>query len=135
MAPSVTRAELAKAAQEDSPEIDAFLRIAESEGLLQRTVRARPGGELAWRLADPIRDALGPVLPYYTRPLAESVRLVEALARTQGSVRNQDVQDLLGLTGVRSSQVLKEAEQQGRIKLGPDSAARGRSVWYVLAET
>ena len=133
-APSATRIELAKAAQEDSPEIDAFLHLAESEGLLQRTARPRRGGEPAWRLADQIRDALGPVLPYYTRPLGESVRLVEALAQTQGSVRNQDVQDLLGLSSVRSSQVLKEAEQQGRIKLGPGSAARGRGVWYVPTE-
>ena len=133
-APSVTRRDLAGAAQEDSPEIDAFLRLAESEGLVQRTARARPGGEPAWRLSDQIRDALGPVLPYYARSLEESVRLVEELARAQGSVRNQDVQDLLGLASARSSNVLKEAERQGRIKLGPGSAARGRSVWYVPAE-
>ena len=74
------------------------------------------------------------MLPYYARSLEESFRLVEELARAQGSVRNQDVQDLLGLASARSSNVLKEAERQGRIKLGPGSAARGRSVWYVPAE-
>jgi ATP-dependent DNA helicase RecG len=130
-APSATRAELAKAAQDDSPALDVFLGAAEADGLLQRTVRPRPGGEPAWRLTDALRDALGPVLPYYARPIDESVRLVESLARSQGSVRNQDVQDLLGLTSVRSSEILKEAERQGRIKLGPGSAARGRGVWYV----
>ena len=133
-APSTTRTDLSVAAQEDSPEIDAFLRLAEGEGLLQRTARVRPGGEPAWRLSDHIRDALGPVLPYYARSIEESVRLVEELARARGSVRNQDVQDLLGLAVVRASQVLKEAEHQGRIKLGPGSAARGRGVWYVPAE-
>lgn len=133
--PSVTRRELTAAAQEDSPEIDAFLSLAENEGLLQRTARARPGGEAAWRLSDSIRDALGPVLPYFVRSVEESVRLVEELARSQGSVRNQDVQDLLGLATVRASQILKEAERQRRIKLGPGSAARGRGVWYVPSKS
>ena len=77
---------------------------------------------------------LGPILPYFVRSTEESVGLVQQLARAQGSVRNQDVQDLLGLAVVRASQVLKEAERQGRIKLGPGSAARGRGVWYVPAE-
>ena len=130
-APSTTRRELTLAAQEDSPEIDAFLLVAEGEGLLQRTARARPGGEVAWRLSDSIRDGLGPVLPYFVRSLEESIRLVEELARAQGSVRNQDVQDLLGLASVRASQVLKETERRGGIKLGPGSSARGRGVWYV----
>ena len=129
--PSITRAALCAAAQEDSPEIDNFLRLAQDEGLLQRTARSRPSGDDAWRLSDRIRDALSPVLPYYARPMEQSVRLVVALARSQGGVRNQDVQDLLGLTSVRSSTILKEAERQGLIKLGPGAASRGRSVWYV----
>lgn len=49
----------------------------------------------------------------------------------------QDVQDrttaALGLASVRASQVLKEVERQGRIELGPGSAARGPGVWYGLA--
>ena len=133
-APSATRTDFSVAAQEDSSEIDAFLRLAETEGLLQRTARVRPGGEPAWRLSDHIRDVLGPILPYFVRSTEESVGLVQQLARAQGSVRNQDVQDLLGLAVVRASQVLKEAERQGRIKLGPGSAARGRGVSYVPAE-
>jgi hypothetical protein len=35
------------------------------------------------------------------------------------------------VTSVRSSEILKEAERQGRIQLGAGSAARGRGVWYV----
>lgn len=134
-APSITQADLAEAAQDEPSHLTPFLGLAERGGLLQRTARQRPGGEAAWRLADRIRDALGPVLPYHARPLDESVRRVGDVARAHGRVRNQDVQALLGLTSVRASQVLKEAERRGLIRLGPGSAARGRSVWYTSAVT
>lgn len=134
-APSITRADLATAAQADILELEAFIDLAERAGLLQRTARPRPGGESAWRLSDRIRDALGPILPYRGRPIDESISLVADLARAQGGVRNQDVQDLLSLSGVRASGVLKEAERRGIIELGPGSAARGRSVWYRSVDT
>ncbi len=128
--PSITRADLATASQADLFEVEAFIALAERADLLQRTARPRPGGEAAWRLSNRMREALGPVLPYHARPIDESLRLVAELARRQGGVRNQDVQDLLGLSSVRASEVLKEAERRGRIRLGPGSAARGRGVWY-----
>lgn len=132
-AQSITQAELAEAAQDEPSHLTPFLRVAEQGGLLQRTARPRPDGQAAWRFSDRVREALGPLLPYHARPLDESVRRVGNLAEAHGKVRNQDVQTLLGLTSVRASQVLKEAERRGLIRLGPGSAARGRSVWYTSA--
>ena len=85
----------------------------------------------AWRLADPYRERLGSVLPYYSRPGEESVRLIRQLAQSQGEVRNQDVQDLLGLTSARASQLLKKAEGDGAIRLGPGAKPMGRGTFYV----
>jgi Mn-dependent DtxR family transcriptional regulator len=59
------------------------------------------------------------------------VRLIAQLAKSQGQVRNQDVQDLLGLTSARASQLLKRAEADGVIKLGPGAKPMGRGTFYV----
>ena len=63
------------------------------------------------RLSDELRATLGAVLPYFGRPVEESVRLIERLAREQGSVRNQDVQDLEGIQ--RDEAVERPAERRG----------------------
>lgn len=132
--PSLTLRELAEAAQDEEEPVAGFLAEAERIGLVQRLARARAGGETAWRFGDDVRAALGDVLPYRSRPVEESVRLVVSMARFNGRVRNQDVQDALGLTAARASQVLKEAVALGELRLGPGSAARGRSVWYTTVE-
>lgn len=129
--PSISEVELAAAAQEGPVELSGFLREAEEAGLLQRTANPRPGGVPAWRLADAHRDRLGSILPYFVRPAEESVRLIGQLARSQGEVRNQDVQDLLGLTSARASQLLKRAESDGEIQLGPGAKPTGRGTFYV----
>jgi ATP-dependent DNA helicase RecG len=129
--PSVSAAELAEAAQEMPEELAGFLDEAVAAGLLQRTANPRRGGVPAWRLADPNRERLGSVLPYYVRPGEESVRLIAQLAQSQGEVRNQDVQDLLGLTSARASQLLKRAETDGVIRLGPNAKPMGRGTFYV----
>jgi ATP-dependent DNA helicase RecG len=129
--PSVTAEELAVAAQERAEDLASFLQDSVDGGLLQRTANPRPHGVAAWRLTDRNRDALGSVLPYFARPAEESVRLIAGLARSQGDVRNQDVQDLLGLTSARASQLLKRAEADGVIRLGPGAKATGRGTYYV----
>jgi len=129
--PSFTAAELAHAAQEEESELLAFIDAAVAEGLLTRTARARRGGTPAWRLADRQREVLGPVLPYYARPAEESVQLIAELARQQAEVRNHDVQDVLGLTSARASQLLKRAQSEGAIRLGPRSSPIGRGTYYV----
>lgn len=129
--PSVSAAEFAEAAQETPDELGGFLDEAVDAGLLQRTANPRRGGIAAWRLTDAHRDRLGSVLPYYSRPAEESVRLIAQLARSQGEVRNQDVQDLLGLTSARASQLLKRAEVDGVVKLGPGAKPTGRGTCYV----
>ena len=131
--PSVTAAELAVAAQERAEDLTSFLADSVDGGLLQRTANPRPNGVAAWRLTDRNRDILGSVLPYFARPAEESVRLIAGLARTQGNIRNQDVQDLLGLTSARASQLLKRAETDGVIRLGPGAKATGRGTFYVPA--
>jgi hypothetical protein len=129
--PSISAEELGSAAQEQPDELNGFLRDAEEAGLLQRTANPRPGGIPAWRLADGHRDRLGSILPYFARPAEESVRLISQLAISQGEVRNQDVQDLLGLTSARASQLLKRAELDGVIQLGPNARPTGRGTFYV----
>lgn len=129
--PSISAAELAEAAQERPDELAGFLAEAQDAGLLQRTANPRPGGVPAWRLADAHRNLLGSILPYYVRPAEESVRLIAQLAQARGEVRNQDVQDLLGLTSARASQLLKRAETDGVIRLGPSAKPTGRGTYYV----
>jgi len=131
--PSVTATELSQAAQERPDELEGFLADAVGAGLLQKTAAPRPGGVPAWRLADEPRTALGRVLPYFSRPAEESVRLIADLARSQGEIRNQDVQDLLGVTSARASQLLKRAEADGVIALGPSAKPTGRGTHYVPA--
>lgn len=129
--PSVSAEELSRAAQERPEDLESFLAEAETAGLLQRTAAPRPGGVPAWRLADEPRALLGPVLPYFARPAEESVRLIAQLAGGQGEVRNQDVQDLLGVTSPRASQLLKRSESDGVIALGPGAKPTGRGTYYV----
>jgi len=128
--PSVSADEIAEAAQETAAELSGFLEQAVAAKLLQRTANPRRGGTLAWRLADAHREKLGSVLPYYVRPAEESVRLIAQLAQAQGEIRNQDVQDLLGLTSARASQLLKRAEADGVIQLGPGAKPMGRGTFY-----
>jgi len=129
--PSVSAEELGEVAQEAPKELAGFLADAVGAGLVQRTANPRRGGIPAWRLTDRHREALGSVLPYYARPAEESARLIAQLARSQGEVRNQDVQDLLGLSSPRASQLLKRAEADGVIRLGPGAKRTGRGTFYV----
>ena len=130
--PSISEEELARAAQERPEDLRSFLGESVRAGLLQRTAAPRRNGVPAWRLTDAHQETLGSILPYFARPAEESVRLIAALARSQGEVRNQDVQDLLGLTSARASQLLKRAESDGVIKLGPGAKPMGRGTFYVL---
>lgn len=132
--PSVSQAELAAAAQEDPSSLDSFIAEAEAAEILVRTGNPRPGGEAAWRLADPLRERLGPVLPYYARPLDESIRQIKALVGKQGSIRNADVQDLLGVSSTRASQLLAAAEGVGAIQLAPGAKRRGRSAYFIATK-
>jgi ATP-dependent DNA helicase RecG len=131
--PSITLDELAEAAQEPADDLEAFVRLAADSGVLKRTANPRPGGVAAWRLSDELRAAVGTVLPYFARPAEESMRLIERLAREQGSVRNQDVQDLLGVNSPRASQLLRRTESDGRIRLAPGARPTGRGTFYVPA--
>lgn len=129
--PSLTIADIADIAGEGDGELRAFLRLAESDGLLTRTANPRPGGIPAWRLSDDVRATLGSILSYFSRPTSESVLLVGRLARDQGIVRNRDVQDLLGVTQPRASQILARAADEGLIELAPGARPTGRGTAYV----
>ena len=128
---SITIEDLDTFVHEGSAAVRSFLDGACAEQVLRRTANPRPGGTLAWRLSDQVRAILGPILPYYARPIEESVQLVADLAAQQATVRNQDVQDLLGVAQIRASQILQRAVTEGRIKLAPGSKPRGRSTRYV----
>jgi ATP-dependent DNA helicase RecG len=131
--PSITLEELAVAAQESPDALGGFVSEAERAELLRPVAHPRPTGERAWRLADPLRATLGPVLAYYARPAAESIGLVARLARQMGVVRNQHVQDLLGLSAARVSGLLRQAQDEGVLTLAPGATPRGRGAAYVLA--
>lgn len=131
--PSITLAELARAAQEDEAALAGFVSDAVERDVLKQTENPRPGGAAAWRLADAIRKTLGPVLPYYARPARESVKLIGELSKRQGDIRNADVQDLLGVSSVRASQLLSKAEEAAVIRLAPGAKRVGRGTHYVPA--
>jgi ATP-dependent DNA helicase RecG len=133
--PSFTPAELAAAAQQPERDLAPFLEKAEAVRVLRRTANPRPDGSAAWRLEDEVRDALGPVLPYYARSSDESIALIAGLARSQGTVRNRDVQDLLGASSTWASQLLGRAAEQGFIELGKGAKGKGRSTFYVPTRT
>ncbi|HEY0638622.1 MAG TPA: ATP-binding protein [Pseudonocardiaceae bacterium] len=128
---SVTAAELAEAAQEGEPELKGFIDRATRAGLLVRTANPRSDGRWAWRLTDAAREVLAPILPYHSRPKQESIRLIAEIAGRNGSVRNADVQDLLGVESVRASELLRAAVDSGVLTLAPGVKARGRSTAYV----
>jgi ATP-dependent DNA helicase RecG len=132
--PSFTAAELARAAQQPERDLEPFLRKAQEQGVLRRTANPRPDGAWAWRLEDDVRETLGPVLPYYARAGDESIALIAELARSQGTVRNRDVQDLLGLGSNWASVLLGRAAEQGFIELPEGVNPRGRSTYYVPVE-
>ena len=133
-ATSFTLEDLARHVREGDDELLAFVLLAEREGLLRQTANPRPGGIAAWRLADDVRASLGSILPYYSRPIGESVTLVARLAEDQGSVRNHDVQDLLGVNQPRASQILRRAVEDGRLVLAAGARATGRGTAYVPAD-
>ena len=130
-APSVTAHDVAEALQIGVEEGASFLQRCVGDGALRRTAKARPDGTPAWRLADDLRDSLGPVLPYFARPAGESLDHIVLLASQQGSVSNQDVQDLLGVKSGRATSLLKMGTDSGRLALAPGAQARGRSARYV----
>ncbi|MGI8730300.1 MAG: ATP-binding protein [Solirubrobacteraceae bacterium] len=132
--PSFTASEFAEEAQQPERDLEPFLAAAQAEGVLRRTANPRSDGSWAWRLEDGVRDALGPVLPYYARSGDESIALIARLARSQGTVRNRDVQDLLGLGSNWASQLLRRAAEEGYIKLASGAKARGRGTHYVPAD-
>ena len=128
---SITAGELAEGAQDEVERARSTLDEATRLGQLQRTANPRTDGTPAWRLTDAQRETLGPVLPYYARPLDQSLDLVRDLAARQGTIRNRDVQDLLGVGDVRASTLLQRAESEGLIELGPGAKPRGRGTFYV----
>jgi ATP-dependent DNA helicase RecG len=129
--PSITAAELATAAQQPETDLAPFLQSAEEAGVLRRTARPRPGGLPAWRLNDEVRSELGSVLPYYSRPAEQAIEEISRLAREQGNVRNKDVQDLLGVSPNRASDLLTLAAQEGLIQLADGAKPTGRGTYYV----
>lgn len=129
--PSVTAGELAAAAQQPEADLAPFLESAQNAGVLRRTARPRPGGIAAWRLHDDVRAELGSVLPYYSRPAEQAIEEIARLAREQGNVRNKDVQDLLGVSPNRASDLLALAAQEGLIQLADNAKPTGRGTYYV----
>ncbi len=101
----ITIAELAASAQETEQDVRGFVIDATERGFLARAAGRRQDGSTAWRLADDFRAILAPILPYFKRPTSESLTLIEDLARSNGTIRNEDVRDALGVNQVRASQL------------------------------
>ena len=122
--PGVTIAELAASAQETEPDVRSFLLDATERGFLARAAGRRRDGSTAWRLADGFQAILAPILPCFKRPTSESLTLIEDLARTNGTIRNEDVRDAIGVNQVRASQLLSRAAAEGGIRLPPEPNRR-----------
>lgn len=129
--PSFTLEDLGTAAQDDPAALTGFITQAEEARIIKPTAAPRPGNVKAWRLADHLRDILGVILPYYARPTEESIKIIATVAREQGSVRNSDVQDLLGISVTRASNLLTAAVKAEELMLAPGSKATGRGTAYV----
>lgn len=105
------------------------LRRGEKFGVLQPTsssTRTRP----RYRLADPVRAQLRDVLPYLTASASEAEEFVIRHLITNPSIKPRDVADLLQVTEIQGSRILKDLRQKDVLKIG-SKQTRGRGVFHV----
>lgn len=108
----------------DNETLDA-IRRAEQVGVLQPvswSSRARP----RYRLSDSARRRLRAVLPYVTTSANEAEEFIVRHLATHSSVKPREVADMLGVTDVQGSRLLRELREVDVLAIGsPHSIGRG----------
>jgi ATP-dependent DNA helicase RecG len=126
---SVTAEGVSELLQKLPAEAADALHRGERFGLLQRTARSTRARE-AFRLSDNARDALGPVLPYVTTSSEQAEEFVVRHLLVEDSIRASDLKDLLNVSSVQSSRILRELREGDVLRFGSEQT-KGRGVFHV----
>jgi ATP-dependent DNA helicase RecG len=127
--PSIGAGELAALLQKLPQEATEALRRGEQIGLLHPAhdaTRTRP----RMRLSDAARARLGRLLPYLTTSSQEAEEFVVRHLAGHGQVKPRDVAEMLGVSDVQGSRILRELREAGTIAIG-SRQHRGRGVFHV----
>lgn len=127
--PSVGPDDLAALLQKLPEEAAEALRRGEAIGLLQPAhdaTRSRP----RMRLSDETRGRLGRVLPYLTTSAQEAEEFVVRHLAAHAQIKPRDVAEMLGVSDVQGSRVLRELREAGTVAIG-SRQHRGRGVFHV----
>lgn len=127
--PTVGPDELTVLLQKLPQEATEALRRGQELGILQLAhdaTRARP----RMRLTDTTRAQLRSVLPYLTTSAEEAEEFVVRHLRTHAQIKPRDVADMLGVSEVQGSRILRELRERGILVIG-SRQQRGRGVFHV----
>jgi ATP-dependent DNA helicase RecG len=114
--------------QKPPQEAEAALRRGEALGLLQAThgsTRARP----RFRFSDAAREQLYDVLPYLTTSAEEAEEFVIRHLLVHPSIKPRDVADMLNVTEVQGSRILRELRETDVLAIG-SKQTRGRGTFH-----
>jgi ATP-dependent DNA helicase RecG len=126
---SVGPDELTFLLQKLTQEAVAALRRGQELGLLQ-PVPGSTRGRPRLRLADTAREQLREVLPYVTTSAGEAEEFVVRHLQSHSSIKPRDVADMLNVTDVQGSRVLRELREADVLAIG-SKQMRGRGVFHV----
>jgi ATP-dependent DNA helicase RecG len=110
-------------------EVTEAFRRGEALGLLQSahaSTRARP----RFRLSDGAREQLRDVLPYMTTSSERAEEFIVRHLQGYSSIKPRDVADLLDVTEVQGSRILRELREAEVLAIGSQQT-RGRGVFHV----
>lgn len=126
---NVTPLELTTVLQKLDEEVRHALRRGEQAGALELvawSTRQQP----RWRLSDRAREQLRPVLPYLTTSSTKAEEFVVRHLETHPSIKPSDVADMLSVTVVSGSRILRDLRESGVLRIG-STQTRGRGVFHV----
>lgn len=126
---SVAASELTFLLQKLPAEAAEALRRGQGLGLLQPvrgTTRANP----RFRLTDGAREQLRDVLPYLTTSSEQAEEFVVRHLQTQETIKPRDVADMLGVSDVQGSRILRDLREVGVLVFGSEQTT-GRGTFHV----
>jgi len=127
---NVAASELTGVLQKLEQECADALRRGEAVGVLQPvswSTRAQP----RWRLSDSARERLRDVLPYMNASAAEAEEYVVRHLQAHDSIRPRDVADLLDVSEVHGSRILRDLRENGGVVAFGSKQTKGRGVFHV----
>ncbi|HEY6545157.1 MAG TPA: ATP-binding protein [Dokdonella sp.] len=127
--PTVGPDELTFRLQKLPQEATEALRRGAALGLLQPShgaTRARP----RMRLSDDTRERLRSLLPYLTTSSEEAEEFVIRHLRTNQQIKPRDIADMLGVSEVQGSRILKDLRDANVLMIGSEQR-RGRGVFHI----